>query len=308
MQRIEFRAMGSGMLAVLESEDNRARRALNEVPRWFESWESHLSRFRPESELNQLNSASGQWVSVSPVLWDVLSAARLLERLSDGLVTPALQGALEGYGYDRSFELVETMSSHPRWGRDPGGRLGRLDMEIDPIRRRVRFGAGTILDLGGVAKGWAADRALARLSKFGPGLVDAAGDIAVSSPNAPNGTWPIGVTDPRAPETTIELLMLRSRAVATSGRDVHRWRQGGAWRHHIIDPRTGEPARSEVLTATAIAPTAVEAEMAAKCALILGAREGTAWLDARPDYYGLLALEDGQAVYSQGMESFCWRG
>lgn len=307
MQRIEFRAMGSGMLAVLEAEGEQPRRVLNKVPEWFESWESHLSRFRPESELNQLNQASGQWFSVSPVLWDVLCAARRLERLSDGLVTPALQGALAGYGYDRSFELLKSPSPRPRSQRSHA-RLARLDMEVDPTRRRVRLGPGTILDLGGVAKGWAADRALARLADYGPGLVDAAGDIAVAPPSGPRGSWPVGVTDPSDPEQTIELLMLRSEAVATSGRDVHRWRQGGDWRHHIIDPRTGEPARSEVLAATAIAPTAVEAEMAAKCALILGARQGLAWLDARPGYSGLLALEDGRVLYSQGMESYCWRG
>jgi thiamine biosynthesis lipoprotein len=84
--------------------------------------------------------------------------------------------------------------------------------------------------------------------------------------------------------------------VATSGRNYRRWQRGGAWKHHIIDPRTGEPAETDVLSATVIAPTVLEAEVAAKVVLILGSREGLAWLGAKPNYAGLVVLEDGQIV------------
>lgn len=307
MQRVEFRAMGSRMLAVLDAEDDLAWRALNRVPSWFEAWEDHLSRFRPESELNQLNRRAGQWVTVSPVLWHTLAAARRLERLSAGLVTPALQGALEGFGYDRSFELIRAVG--PGSAAIAARQLGlpRLRMAVDPVRRAVRLAEGMLLDLGGVAKGWAADQALAQLREYGPALVDAGGDISASPPAGAAAAWPVGVTDPANPEGTIELLLLRGGGLATSGTDVHRWQQGGLWRHHIIDPCTGEPARSRVLAATALAPTAVEAEMAAKCGLILGADDGLRWLDARPAYSGLLALEDGRVLYSRGIEGHLWR-
>ena len=83
--------------------------------------------------------------------------------------------------------------------------------------------------------------------------------------------------------------------MATSGRDYRHWNQGGLERHHIIDPRISQPARTDVLAVTAVAPNAAQAEMAAKTAFILGSHEGLAWLESRSDYAGLLVLENGSA-------------
>jgi thiamine biosynthesis lipoprotein len=96
--------------------------------------------------------------------------------------------------------------------------------------------------------------------------------------------------------------------VATSGKDYHRWLRDGIWVHHIIDPRTGLPAVTDVLSATVVAPTALEAEAAAKAALILGSRAGMNWLDADPGLAGVLVLEDGSRFYSARMDQYLWRG
>lgn len=135
------------------------------------------------------------------------------------------------------------------------------------------------LDLGGIAKGWAADIAAQRLAKAGPALIDAGGDIAVSGPMADGSPWPIAIANPFAPEDSLGLLLLVRGAVATSGRDYRRWTRGGVEQHHIIDPRTGQPAQTDVLSATIVAPDGPAAEMAAKVALILGSQAGLAWLD-----------------------------
>jgi thiamine biosynthesis lipoprotein len=306
VERIEFRAMGSHMMAALDVDGPRARLALAEIPSWFEDWEQHLSRFRPDSELNRLNRRSGNWISVSPVMWELLNVSGTVERMSAGLVTPALQGSLEAFGYDRSFEMVATLDAEFSLQAIQPRQLSRLEIEMDGSQRRVRMPAGTRLDFGGIAKGWAADRAVERLDAVGAGLVDAGGDVATVPPGDPGTAWPVGITDPHDPQELIGLLALQGEAVATSGRDVHHWRQGGKNRHHIIDPRTGEPAENHVLTATAIAPTALEAEVAAKCALILGEAEGLAWLDARPEYAGLMVLDDGSTILSKTMGSYLW--
>jgi thiamine biosynthesis lipoprotein len=177
----------------------------------------------------------------------------------------------------------------------------------------VRLPPSERLDLGGVAKGWVALQTVRRLQAFGPTLVDAGGDIALS-PRPAAQPWTIGVADPLtgAPHPDL-LLQLTEGGVATSGRDYRRWRAGDepdTWHHHILDPRTGRPAETDVLTATVIAPgsagSAVAAEVAAKTALILGSRGGLEWLEGRAPLAGVLMLEDGRVLCSSRMDDFLW--
>jgi thiamine biosynthesis lipoprotein len=300
MQRLEFRAMGCQMLALVDSPNVVDQ--INQVPAWFEEWEQSLSRFRADSELNRLNRNAGQPVPVSAVLWQVIQASLQAARESGGIVTPALLGALESAGYDRTFELLEPSAARQR----PGWMLvGDWRMiECDAAARSICLPSGIRLDLGGIAKGWAADQAARRLAMCAPALIDAGGDIAVSGPRANGDPWLIGVADPGEPARNLELLMIAQGAVATSGRDYRRWQRNGIWQHHIIDPRTGEPAETDVVAATVIAPTALAAEVAAKMILILGSRAGLGWLEARSTLAGLLVLEGGYVVHSQRLENY----
>jgi FAD:protein FMN transferase len=102
------------------------------------------------------------------------------------------------------------------------------------------------------------------------------------------------------------VLALGQGGVATSGRDFRRWEAGSDEAHHLIDPRTGAPSTSEVLTATVVADTAVTAEVAAKVVVLLGASEGLAWLDRR-GLGGVAVFEDGKARHNARFEEQLWR-
>jgi len=101
--------------------------------------------------------------------------------------------------------------------------------------------------------------------------------------------------------------MLGACGVATSGTDYRRWKQGGRWSHHIIDPRTGQPAQTDIVTATVIAPNAMTAEMAAKSTLILGSERGLEWIETRPELAARLVLETGELLDSHHLEQYLWR-
>lgn len=298
MLTLHFSAMGCQMLAVVDAAGARAAARLRRVPGWFAAWERRLSRFRPDSELSRLSRSGGAPVRVSPALAGALGAALGAARLSGGLVTPMALAALEAAGYDRPFaQLAPELAgqAHP-----PLAPADWRQLQLDPTARTVALPAGARLDLGGTAKGWAAAEAARRLSSVGPALVDAGGDIVVSGPRADGGPWPIAIASPfdDAAEP-LGLLLLSAGAVATSGRDYRRWRQGGEERHHLIDPRTGRPADTDVLAATVVAGDAVSAEAAAKAALILGSRAGMAWIEARPGLAALLTLADGRVLHSR---------
>ncbi|MBV9791375.1 MAG: FAD:protein FMN transferase [Chloroflexi bacterium] len=312
MQDITFRAMGCQMLALLDDESAAAARALADVPQWFAAWEQQLSRFRADSELSLLNR-QGYLRSASPALWEVVQLALAQARFTGGLVTPTLLGALEAAGYDRSFDaltsdLVPSVASEPRSSLEQQPPLQAwAEVRCDPATRGIELHAGMRLDLGGSAKGWAADQAVHRLAAFGPALVDAGGDIAVSGPQSDGSPWPIGVADPHSPDEQLDLLLLRHGGVATSGRDYRRWRHNGTWRHHLIDPRTQQPAITDLLSATVVGPSAAECEVAAKVLLLLGSRGGLDWLEAHPVFAGLMVLEDGSVIRSSRLDAYRWR-
>lgn len=311
MQTLAFRAMGCHINVIIDAGRQDASGALAQTPICFEAWEQHLSRFRPDSELMQLNHAAGAPVPVSETLWQALDAALGAARLSDGLVSPALLDALVAAGYDRTFESLAELNGSVPAPDHPGDDRVELPADwrairVDPRRRTVHLPHGLRLDLGGTAKGWAADRTVRRLRSIGPALIDVGGDIAVSGPQADGSPWPIVIDDPHSPGSDLALLRLDRGGVATSGRDYRRWLRGGSWRHHIIDPRTGQPAATDLLSVTVVAPTALEAETAAKVALILGSTDGVAWLDARPHLAGLFVMEDGPMILSDRVQPFLW--
>lgn len=316
MLQTHFRAMGCQMLAMVDAELQAAQDALAQVPVWFEQWEDSLSRFRPESELNRLNRSAGQWFSLSETLWQVLRRAQLAERYTRGLVTPVVLDALEAIGYDRSFELIAEQGAAPanKGSTRPRTILSQQRardtdaIAYDPKGRRVRMPAGMRLDFGGIAKGWAADMAARRLSKFGPALVDAGGDVATSQSKSDGNGWPIALENSLEPDPEKQtLIVLGGGAVATSGRDYRRWQQDGRMKHHIIDPRTARPAETDVLCASVVGPSAAEAEVAAKVALILGSSAGLAWLDAHREFAGQLVLENGRQLISQRLDTYLWK-
>jgi thiamine biosynthesis lipoprotein len=329
VQKIEFRAMGSHMMAAVESSDPRTAEHLAQVPRWFANWEQALSRFKDDSELSRLNrsSSASAPVIVSETLWTVLQVALMAARHTEGLVTPTVLNALEAAGYDATFDEIKdrkeastdegrpaTINPQPSTRNHQPATASWRDIKTYPRTRAVKLPDGVRLDFGGVAKGWAADEAVKLLAKYGPALVDAGGDIAVSGGASRSVNWPVGVdapstsalTDPSAAGNLLELLAIRSGGVATSGIDYRRWRQEGRWRHHIIDPRTGSPAQTDVLTVTVIGPTSCLAEIAAKTVLLLGSDEGLAWLDSRPALAGLLVLDDGKVLRSRRFDNYVW--
>jgi thiamine biosynthesis lipoprotein len=168
--------------------------------------------------------------------------------------------ALVGAGYSRSFEHVPPDGPATAVTARCGGRV-----EVDVKRGRIELGPHVRLDLGGIAKGHAVDRACDLLSPAGPCLVNAGGDLAVRG-RPRGGPWTIGVETPGGTLT----LGLTEGAVATSGRDRRAWRRSGEVRHHLIDPMTAEPSASDLERVTVVAGTAAEAEVLATSLFLAG--------------------------------------
>lgn len=151
--------------------------------------------------------------------------------------------------------------------------------------------AGFCLDLGGIAKGYAADRAVAILAPAGPCLVDAGGDIALRG-----RPWPIGVETPDGTLT----LELSAGGLATSGRDRRHWRRGTDEQHHLIDPASGRPAEGDLLRVTVAARSAAEAEVHAKALFLAGAAAAVEQAGEHA-LRAVLVTRDGRTLLAGGL-------
>ena len=303
LHRLEFHAMGCEMLAAVDCESPSS--LLARVPDWFDEWEQILSRFRYDSELTRLNQIHERPVPVSDILWDVFQAAQKAEHMTNGLVTPTLLGAIIQAGYDRPFDVLPHLTTFmPDSVISMTPSLTLTDITVNASARTITLPAGIGLDFGGVAKGWAAHQAMRWLQPQGPALIDAGGDVAISGPRADGSPWQIDVSNPFQRGQEIETLYLNESGVATSGRDHRRWIHNGNLQHHILDPLTGRPAETDLLTVTAVAPDVMQAEAAAKAAFILGSRAGLEWIEARPELAAFFILEAGQMLYSSKMENY----
>jgi thiamine biosynthesis lipoprotein len=272
---------------------------LAEMPARFEVLEAGLSRFRPYSELTRVNARSGEWVAVSAVLFENIHQAKHMARLTDGLFNPLVLPALVANGYDRSFEQINLDSvAAPRPAMDWRA------IELNLSTHQVRLPAGSAIDLGGIAKGWAAQHIATELADSGACLVNIGGDIYVHG--APDGLpgWQIEIADPDS-EPGLAELWLRDTSVVTSGIDFRRWKSAdGQTRHHIINPVTGEPAVTDVKTVTIIHPHAPTAEAYAKAVLLQGSSAGLGWLNSRWDAAGLVVRQDGAVLATSDFVSY----
>ncbi|MCB0112838.1 MAG: FAD:protein FMN transferase [Caldilineaceae bacterium] len=276
-----FRAMNTDVAAWIWSTQLQAEAQLGAVEDCFAAVEDNLSRFRPHSELSRLNAAAGKGpVPVSSQLFTLLSLALDHARASGGIFDPTVLNAMQRAGYDRSFEQVTAegaTTSSPVAKQDNGGWRRVV---LDPRSHTVTLPADMGIDLGGIAKGWTVDQTALRLGAYGPALVDAGGDMRATA--SINGEcWPVAVQDPFHPTKDLLVLRIANDAVATSSIGKRRWQRNGRTYHHLIDPRTQQPAETDLHSVTVLAPTTVEAEIAAKVALILGSADGVEYLKDR---------------------------
>ena len=235
------------------------RSRFEEIRALFAAREAVFSRFLSGSELSRLNRSDASVVEVTPVFARAVTAALAAAHHTHGLVDPSLGAALEAAGYDRDFAELR-QDDRPPGPSHPGS--WRAVAIVGEILFRP---AGTKLDLNGVVKSMAVDDAVALLP--GDGYVSAGGDLATH-----------GEMDVLLPSGGT--VALSGGGIATSGSSRRRWIRGGELQHHLIDPRTGRPARSCWTDVTVAAGSCLAADVAARAAFIL-AEDGPGWLDDR---------------------------
>jgi thiamine biosynthesis lipoprotein len=314
MSDLRFHTMGCDMRVLVEAGAASHDLAWS-ARRRLESIDARLSRFRPDSELARLNADPRPVVPASPLLRAAVRAALWAAERSGGLVDPMLLGDLEQAGYRHSLtgitreRLAEALEDAPT--RAPARARGDSRwraISVDDERGTIARPPGLRIDTGGSTKGLAADQ-VARVFKctdpfrctdpgrFAVGaqarrlrwFVDCGGDLRLDA--GEGEAFGVRVEHPLTREVA-DVVEVRGGAIATSGPGRRLWRGAdGRVGHHLLDPSTGAPAWTGLISATALAPTALEAETLAKVALLGGPRGARA---ALAEHGGVLVHDDGE--------------
>ncbi len=309
LQRHTFSAMGTDcglVVTAAQSDTAMARRAIGAALTELSALERALSRFDASSGLSHLNAASGSWVEVDERLFHAVKAAVEAREITGGRFDPTILPALVAAGYDRTFTELE-----PRPARRAEGWRAGAGLFIDEDGSRARIDAGAAVDLGGIGKGFSAQRALEAMRRAWPelqgGLVDLGGDIAFFGAPPGAAAWRVAVADPRRPGETLTTLALRDAGVASSGRDRRRFGPERSL-HHLIDPVTGAPAVAGPLAVTVVAPDATEAEVHGTTLAISTLDEARAHIEAHSGVSALYVPPRDRQCGSARCRSRCRSG
>jgi thiamine biosynthesis lipoprotein len=276
-----FEALGtSATVAVTRREC--LEHAVASVQSTVAAFDEACSRFRADSELEALNAAAGEPVTVGPILLGAVAAALRAARLTDGDVDPSLGGAVIALGYDRDFSALPSAppdgpSPRPAFKHIAGWRAVRLDREAQTIQ----LPRGVRLDLGATAKALAADRAAAQAADICgcEVLVSLGGDI--STAGSPSGGWPVRVTDDHREREAApgQWIALHGGGLATSSVTTRSWQMPWGRAHHLVDPTTGQPADGPWRTVTVAAASCLDANTASTAAIVRG-KGAPQWLSS----------------------------
>lgn len=252
---------------------------VDEVIGYLHNLEALWSRFLSTSEISQLNSSPGVPVKVSPQTLKLVQLLIAGFRLTNGLFDPTTLPLTLANGYISSHVDASRTTVLPESATWPG------DIEsivINDANHTVTLPVGTTLDPGGLGKGLAADLAVELAMSRGAhgALVSANGDVRAAGLSPDGRSWRIGIEHPLEKHLEIAQVHISDGAVVTSSRMTNRWTTDAGDTHHIMDPKTGKSAQTEVLSATVVSAEAALGEVLAKLAFLLPIEEAVAMIVA----------------------------
>lgn len=263
----------------------------------IERIEKRLSRYQPDSQISVINQHAGEdkAVQVDREVAGIVRRALTYADATRGLFDVTLGPVIDLWGIGTDHERV------PEAGEVQTALRKVAYQAVSVQEQQVRLHkAGMIIDLGGIAKGYAIDRAMAVLQQHDLQhvLINAGGDIRGIGKRADGTPWRIGIQHPRE-SGIMGVVELQHAAIVTSG-DYERFFEREQTRyHHIFDPQTGMPARG-CQSVTTVAPTAEAADVFATAVFVMGPEQGLAFIENRVELEGMIIGADGTILTSSG--------
>ncbi len=286
-------------ISISNTDSEKANRSADLAFQEIRRIEQIMSTYLPESEISLINRSSGKdWRSVHPEILFVIQEALDYSRLSNGAFDITFKPLTRLWNFE-----PESRPPDPKAVRELLNLVDFRSVLIDKEERVLLKKPGMAIGLGGIAKGYAVDRAMAVLEDQGimNAIINAGGDLRAIGRRSKTGRWRVGIQDPRNRDAVIETIHVPDGAVATSGDYEKYFIDKGIRYHHILDPRTGFPARG-CRSVTVICPTAMMADAMATAIFVLGPEKGMDLIQRLPDLEGMIVNDEGEIIKSAGFE------
>jgi FAD:protein FMN transferase len=227
------------------------------------------SRFLDNSDVSQINASPGQPVQISPPTSQLLRKSVDAWEATDGAFCPFGEKNMVHAGYDSSFSLLVPKATN--LDTRPLGRLtGIAPIVLDEVNQTASIEPGFGIDLGGIAKGFAADLIADELIELGAdaAMVDVGGDVACRNAQGHDVVWRIEVEHPQQPDYVVATLDLHHGGVATSSTQRRRWKNlDNTYTHHLLDPRTATALNAGLIGCSVATDQCADAEVMTKVLL-----------------------------------------
>lgn len=269
--------------------------------------EAVLSRTAEGSELYALNASNGATVEygADDALPALIETALTISDATDGAFDPTLAPVLDAWGFTKDERCVPSADELKELLSHTG--CGKVALEKTADGWTVTLLDGAQLDLGGIAKGYAADLLRAQLEKEGvtSATLDLGGDVFVMGRKTDGSDWRIAVKDPADTESYLGVVSAADKFIVTSGVYERYFEENGVRYHHILDPKTGCPAESGLVSVTVLCENGAWADALSTACFVLGPDGALALrddlADQGTDFELILVTDDGRVLYTDGL-------
>ncbi|MDH5762010.1 MAG: FAD:protein FMN transferase [Nitrospinota bacterium] len=260
--------------------------------------EQLMSTYRPDSEISRINRAAGkEAVPVSPEVEEVIQEGIFWSKQSSGAFDITVEPLVQLWDFNGEKEIVPADSTIEK----TAALVNYRNIEIKDHTVRLTQ-PGMAINVGGLAKGYAVDRAVSILrDKVTSGIINAGGDLYAFGQKSEGNLWNIGLQHPRKPQAILAAFAVQNQAVATSGDYQRYFIKDGVRYHHIFDPQTGKPART-MISVTIITTEVMDADALATAVFVMGPNKGLEWVDTLENVEAMAVLENGSIFYSKNFQ------
>lgn len=283
--------------------DKEAEPILESCFEMFDNYEALLSADISDSDIYNINNSNGEAVKVNPETLDLIMTANKYSDETDGLFDISVYGILSYYDFHANSEKIPSNSEISEAIK----HVSYKNIYVNQLNNTVTLSdPKTVIEIGGIAKGYIADKVAdyLRNCKVTGAIINIGGDLSTIGTKADGSKFCIGISDPQDENNTLCGVFLANKSVATSGTYIRSFYKDGVFYHHIIDPRTGFPAKTDIVSATVISDSATDCDTLCTILILLGSRDALSYIESIPATETILVTEDGKLLKSSGADNY----